>query len=284
MKLTNSVSIRGFFEEEARQGRRLLPNPRTVGGWGTCRKYEWAASLMAHPSVTRVVDIGCNRGSIEYLFHRLYPERSKATFISGFDVCTSAITQARELGLPNCQFDTYDGRALPVDSESADVALLVEVIEHAVNKEEVLREAVRVLRPGGTLFLTTPNPSCLALKLETVLWTVLRVIFRKRAVQKDLFIHYDKLAKLLDGVGLQATSARLYFWPRLFVQFCEWSLLPPLPPSALFVYQHLCVDKLDHAELPGWLAKPVYWTLGGVLRKPVAPEDDSEDEAVRHLV
>jgi SAM-dependent methyltransferase len=48
-------------------------------------------------------------------------------------------------------------RHLPCSDSSFDAVFCVEGIEHLENRYAFLREACRVLRPGGTLVLTTPN-------------------------------------------------------------------------------------------------------------------------------
>lgn len=49
----------------------------------------------------------------------------------------------------------HDGR-IPLDDDSVDSALCTEVLEHCPEPEAVLCEVLRVLRPGGVLFLTVP--------------------------------------------------------------------------------------------------------------------------------
>lgn len=45
----------------------------------------------------------------------------------------------------------------PLENESIDFALSCEVIEHVENPRHFLREMLRVTRPGGFIFITTPN-------------------------------------------------------------------------------------------------------------------------------
>lgn len=60
-------------------------------------------------------------------------------------------------------------RPWPLPDASVDFALSTEVIEHVENPRFFLREMTRVVRPGGHLFLTTPNNHSLASKVTFVL-------------------------------------------------------------------------------------------------------------------
>jgi 2-polyprenyl-3-methyl-5-hydroxy-6-metoxy-1,4-benzoquinol methylase len=46
---------------------------------------------------------------------------------------------------------------LPFDEGHFDYVTLLAILEHLGNPEEVMRELHRVLKPGGTLFITTPT-------------------------------------------------------------------------------------------------------------------------------
>lgn len=50
----------------------------------------------------------------------------------------------------------YDGRHFPFEDSSFDSVISTEVLEHVFNPDEHLQEVLRVLKPGGVMFLTCP--------------------------------------------------------------------------------------------------------------------------------
>lgn len=56
-----------------------------------------------------------------------------------------------------CTFEHYDGARLPFPDSSFDAVVSMQVIEHVEDDRRFVKEARRVLKPHGTLWLTTPN-------------------------------------------------------------------------------------------------------------------------------
>lgn len=266
-----SASVQAFFTREAQAGRTLWPEPDTASGLGRYVKYEQAVKLLADPNVTAALDLGCNRGGVEALFHKLHPSKARATRITGIDITEQAIRNACDMHLDNCWFSSYDGVHVPFPDHFVDLTLMVEVIEHVPDKESLLREAWRVLKPGGRLFLTTPNPQCLALRVESFMWRVLRRMFHRAPEHKDSYIGHRSLVNVMDRIGFrQARSGTVYFWPHAYLYFCGWSLLPPLPPSWLLHWVQWWARWWPSRSRPEWLDRRICWTLAGVWVKPIS--------------
>ena len=102
-----------------------------------------------------IIDLACGDGRTTYLL------RTKGALVSPYDI----FPESCKLLDDRPQFADV-GEILPIPDESADMVILQEVIEHLPNQLFALQEICRVLRPGGELFLTTPNKSSLVAKLS----------------------------------------------------------------------------------------------------------------------
>lgn len=97
-----------------------------------------------------VVDLGSGAGFDAFLAARQVGETG---WVIGVDMTHEMLAKAREnaakLGLPNVEFRLGEIEHLPIADSSADVIISNCVINLSPDKPQVLREAFRVLRPGG---------------------------------------------------------------------------------------------------------------------------------------
>jgi ubiquinone/menaquinone biosynthesis C-methylase UbiE len=158
--------------------------------------------LLAHVQPGEaVLDIGCGAG-----------EFSAALVEAGaqpiaVDVAREALRRAaaRVSGL-DARLWPSDG-PLPVDDNSVDIVWAGEVIEHVADLAPWLSELRRVLRPRGTLLLTTPHHGP---------GTLLRLALSRRAFAKHFeprsdhlrFFSPRTLRALLDDLGFDVEELR----------------------------------------------------------------------------
>src|SRR5262249_10368600 len=113
-------------------------------------RYEWAAALAAGRTVA---DAACGTG---YGARRL--RAAGAARGDGYALSEEAIAGARRLpAAPGARFGAADVPRLPSPDHAYDVFFSFETIEHIADDLALLREAARVLKPGGTFVCSTPN-------------------------------------------------------------------------------------------------------------------------------
>ena len=108
-----------------------------------------------------IVDLGCHSG----FFLRLSASLEFKRFI-GVDFFQLPADRSFLTELPGAEFlkaNLNTDRFLQLEDGGADCVVATEVFEHLYHHPVAfLQECMRVLRPGGLLLLTTPNPATLA--------------------------------------------------------------------------------------------------------------------------
>jgi len=137
--------------------------------------------------VEHALDLGCGDG-------RLTSELD-ATELTAADVSPVALERARAR-LPDARVVELEPDAvLPFGDSSFDLVLCAETTEHVRDVQLLLSEIRRVLRPGGTLALTTPANLPLGRRPDP-LSPHLRFFTRR------------SLRRLLDELGFEVESLR----------------------------------------------------------------------------
>ena len=99
-----------------------------------------------------LIDFGCGCGQLISIL----VNRSMLARLVGLDYATSAIGIAQRSN-PYSTFIRGDILDNGLPSESYDLALCIEVLEHITDYPKALAEMFRVLKPGGSFVLTVPN-------------------------------------------------------------------------------------------------------------------------------
>jgi SAM-dependent methyltransferase len=223
----NAGPLRGFYER-----------PEVPDNSGPDRAHRQARMLRevlrgVGPPAS-IVDIGCGDGAATALAARVNPGHR----ILGLDWSADALRHARARGLTLLRAEA-EPAGLPIASGRADVVIMSELIEHLVDPDSVLEEARRVLRPGGTLLLSTPNLAAwynrglLALGVQPVFTEVsLRGVFGRPGSQVAGHLRLFTRGALVGllaarGFGAIRVSGARYHdvpWPLrpLDQAFCVW--------------------------------------------------------------
>jgi len=110
-------------------------------------------AMRSVPKNGAVCDIGCGR---EGAFLRLIsPVISKGY---GFDP-KATLQEQGNIVLSRMRLDD----SIPLPESSMDCVVMLALLEHVADPGTLVREAARVLKPGGVLVATTPTPSARSL-------------------------------------------------------------------------------------------------------------------------
>jgi 2-polyprenyl-3-methyl-5-hydroxy-6-metoxy-1,4-benzoquinol methylase len=105
-----------------------------------------------------VLEVACGRGGLAC---RLAAESSPPATVVAADFSSTALAKGRcfalQEHLPNVLWEASDIQALAHSDGQFDTVISCETIEHLPHPRLAIAEMARVLKPGGRLFLTTPN-------------------------------------------------------------------------------------------------------------------------------
>lgn len=106
----------------------------------------------------RVLEIGSGRGGFACW---LAAQRDRPTVLVAADFARTAVQKGRrfagERQISNIRWVIGDIQMTAHRDDTFDTIVSCETIEHVPDPRGTLRELARVLRPGGRLYLTTPN-------------------------------------------------------------------------------------------------------------------------------
>lgn len=118
-----------------------------------------------------------------------------------------------------------------------DVVVLINVLEHVADDEDLLRTIYQVLKPGGTVLLFVPALPCLYGALDEAFGHIRR--YRK-----------GELGSLLTKVGFQVGSLRYFNFPGIVSWFIFGKIFKrtTLSPWSVWLYDRLLMSWIPQCE------------------------------------
>ncbi len=133
--------------EEQRNGKPEMP--ASMAGIGTHEAvFELIRKYLPEPS--RIVDLAAGEGAFSVRLKKL------GHFVTAIDA-NGDNWKAPNIDLNIQNLDDEFAEKTVNDDNKFDAAVAIEIIEHLENPFRFTRECAKLLKPGGLLFLTTPN-------------------------------------------------------------------------------------------------------------------------------
>ena len=123
----------------------------------------------------RLLEVGCGPGFYASRLAQDYPDLRT----TGVDLSESLIRRAQDRAaarqLSNCSFQHADAHALPYPSASVDAVIVSRLFLIVPDKEGIVREIFRVLKPGGTCFIAEPTSGFRTRLPLALMWLLARL-------------------------------------------------------------------------------------------------------------
>ncbi len=144
-----------------------------------------------------LLDVGCGTG---FLIDMLAGQR-KARYC-GLDLSEGMIRMAKGKGIPGAEFVSGSADKLPYPDKSFDIVTCSQSFHHYPYPEKAMREAMRVLKPGGLYILSDTGIGGLGA------WIDNHILF-KLARSGDCHTTNRKgIEKMMASVGFTVTDSR----------------------------------------------------------------------------
>lgn len=189
-----------YYEDYWKHNDKWHPSK---GGW---RDREREMILKIASEGTKLLDYGC--GDCERITPRIIAEGIN---YEGFDISSVAVEEACRKGVSAHLLSDSGGVDRP--NETYDAAICLEVLEHLMRPDAAVSEIYRVLKKGGKLLVSVPNPSYFPQRLEFLFTGFLNPggspLTSRKAPWKDAHIRFFTISvmkRMLLEAGFKSCS------------------------------------------------------------------------------
>ena len=124
---------------------------------------------------THILELGCGPGVYACRFAREFPQVTTIGIDSSKRLIRRAQRRAASLHLQNCTFVEGDAQALGELAHAVDAVIVSRLFLIVPDKEAVLAEIYRVLRPGGRCFIAEPTSRFVSRLPLGAMWLLARM-------------------------------------------------------------------------------------------------------------
>ncbi len=171
-----------------------------------------------------LLEVGCGTGRVSIPCHESFGT------VLGFDISEAmvrtAASKSRALSIRNVHYFIADAEAIPVRSVSVDSAVLSGILHHVERPQNVLRETLRTLRPGGRFWGLENNRSIFRPIFDALMR--LRKLWNEKAHEENFIMTEAQVGGWIEAAGGAART-----WTSTFLPPHIFNLLKPAGAESL---------------------------------------------------
>lgn len=248
-------SVKNYYDQRWKERSKEINPPRLGWIYQKSRIDKMLSYHIKHIQPGNILEIGIGKGDLALKI-------SDFNFIesyTGIDISEEGISIAQKR-IKNSKFSFLVGDCtdLPLQGKY-DLIIFSEVIEHIEEKQKALNEIFRVLKPGGYLLLTTPNPDSVSYFLPKL---GRRLKHRENYGSNQIInklINKSRLIKSLKQAGFTLIEYRGLVFQPFSISLLENAFKHPIGPWQKFseylenkksfsdkaLYQFILAQKID---------------------------------------